>query len=551
MLKRRPFVIGIFLNQWALFAGCALLLNSCAPSITGAIPLSNKKNDPIVTVTGTTLPATETVLPTAQPTATSVTYGPNPENFPEGINPLTGEAVSDASLLKIPALLISISNFPVTARPQAGLSFAPFVYEFSITEGQSRFLATFYGQYPAPAVPVAGDCQVRSNIFKQTGTLLGNRVWLDTNKNGIQDPEEEGIGGICVNLFDAHKVLIQKTDTDSNGYYGFNVEKGKAYTIQFVKPANIDFTIQNVGDDDHDSDADPATGMTNLINTDDDNLSWDTGMYTKALFTQPTPDPKNDPKPQVGPVRSGRLLYAYIGGFFQNSCLLDAFASPEVLAKIPHCSYVTHEDAGGGSMLEIDRLKAIAEDNMRHTANKPFNYTSNVYSDKIPTGGIPASQINVFFANLNQSGWNYDPLYQAYLRFVDNADKNNPGILHPDTDRLTSRQLHFENVIVVMADTDVVSPTNIDIHLDEGNNGYAFLFRDGQMFPIKWSTRAGDYEKQTGFRRPIQFLNNDGSPAVLRPGHTWVTIVTPFSTVQQVQPGVYLVRYAAPEGEAR
>jgi hypothetical protein len=102
-----------------------------------------------------------------------------------------------------------------------------------------------------------------------------------------------------------------------------------------------------------------------------------------------------------------------------------------------------------------------------------------------------------------------------------------------------------------MADTDVVSPTNIDIHLDEGNSGYAYLFRDGQMFPIKWSTRAGDYEKQTGFRRPIQFLNNDGSAAVLRPGHTWVTIVTPFSTVQQVQPGVYLVRYAAPEGEAR
>ena len=83
-------------------------------------------------------------------------------------------------------------------------------------------------------------------------------------------------------------------------------------------------------------------------------------------------------------------------------------------------------------MLGIDRLKAIAEENMRKTASRPFNYTSNVYADAAPSGGKPASQINVFFASLNQSGWTSDPLYQAYLRYVDQADKNAPGILHPD-----------------------------------------------------------------------------------------------------------------------
>jgi hypothetical protein len=551
MKKNRPVLTGLFLNHWALIAGCALLLYGCAPATINASALSNKNVDPKTAGSDTATPTSPAVVPTLQPTATSTSYGPDPENFPAGINPLTGEAASDPSLLKIPALLVSISNFPVTARPQAGLSFAPFVYEFSITEGQSRFLAAFYGQNPAPEVPVTGDCEIRSDIFKQTGALIGNRVWLDTNKNGIQDPGENGIGGICVNLYDAQGSLLQRTTTDTNGYYGFNAEKGRSYTIEFVKPANLDFTHQNVGDENNDSDADPVTGRTASISVDGDSLLWDAGFYTNERFVPPTPDPKNDPKPQVGPVRSGRLLYAYIGAFFQNSCLLDAFASPEVLVKIPHCSFVTHEDSGGGSMLEIDRMKAIAEDNMRHTASRPFNYTSNVFSNKAPTGGVPASQISIFFANLNQSGWSYDPLYQAYLRSVDTADKNNPGILHADTDRLTGRRLHFENVIVVMADTDVVSPTNIDIHLDEGDGGYAYLFRDGQMFPIRWSTRAGDYEKQTGLRRPIQFLNNDGSPAALRPGHTWVTIITPFSTVQAVEPGTYLVRYAAPEGEAR
>ena len=43
------------------------------------------------------------------------------------------------------------------------------------------------------------------------------------------------------------------------------------------------------------------------------------------------------------------------------------------------------------------------------------------------------------------------------------------GVLHADVDRLTGRQLHFENVIIVMVDTDVVTRTNLDIHLDGGN----------------------------------------------------------------------------------
>jgi len=40
--------------------------------------------------------------------------------------------------------------------------------------------------------------------------------------------------------------------------------------------------------------------------------------------------------------------------------LIYAFASAEVLEKIPHCSFVAHEDSGGGSMLPLDRLQAIA-----------------------------------------------------------------------------------------------------------------------------------------------------------------------------------------------
>ncbi len=176
MKKDWPEFTGLNFSHWALLAGCALLLFSCAPSSPTKAPLSGNDNVRELPVSNTASPTVQVVIPTAQPTAASISYGPNPEDFPPGINPLTGEAVSDPTLLKIPALLVSVSNFPVTARPQAGLSFAPYVFEFSITEGQSRFLAAFYGQFPAPEVPMTGNCSVRSDIFKQAGTLLGNRV---------------------------------------------------------------------------------------------------------------------------------------------------------------------------------------------------------------------------------------------------------------------------------------------------------------------------------------------------------------------------------------
>ena len=136
----------------------------------------------------------------------------------------------------------------------------------------------------------------------------------------------------------------------------------------------------------------------------------------------------------------------------------------------------------------------------------------------------------------------------SWLRYVDDADKNNPGVLHADTDRLTGLQLEVENLIVLFADHEVVSSTNLDIHLDQGETGDALLFRDGMQFRIRWSTRAGEYERATGLRRPMAFVDEDGNPVQLKPGHSWILVVTPFSTVTETSPGVWKLRFYAPDG---
>jgi SdrD B-like protein/DUF3048 family protein len=494
--------------------------------------------------TQTSFSASPTINPSdaTKSLATASAEAIQPTSQAQGINPLTGLPVADPSLLQLPALLVSISHFPVTARPQAGLSFAPYVFEIYITEGATRFLTTFYGEFPAPEAPLVGNCDVRREPFVQTELILGNQVWLDTNKNNIHEAWERGVGGVCVNLYDKTGALLQQTTTDSNGYYGFNVEPGK-YLVAFLQPPRMAFTQKDVGTDENDSDVDPATGRADVVDIASSFLDLDAGL----ILLSDSPPAAELPPAKVGPVRSGRLIYADIADFFPDSCLIYAFASAEVLERLPKCYFVQHEIQGGGYMLDISEMVKLANDSKK--PDQIIDYARNVYAEEPPAGGADASTLHVYTAWLNQSEWRYDPLYQGWWRYVDNADEQTAGVIHPEIDRLTGRQLHFENVIVLFAKHDVISPTNLDIHLEQDWVGDALLFRDGRMYKTRWSTVASDEEVRAKRRKPIQFFNlDDKTPFPLKPGHTWINVVTPETTVAEESAGQWLLQFFQPPG---
>jgi hypothetical protein len=288
---------------------------------------------------------------------------------------------------------------------------------------------------------------------------------------------------------------------------------------------------------------DPGTGRTIALDVTDSLLHVDAGLIAPNS-TAPAVDL---PPAKVGPVRSGRLVYADIAAFFPDSCLIYAFASAEVLEHLPQCAFVEHDIQGGGYMLGIPELVQLAKDSKK--PDQQIDYSSNVYSAIPPEGGENASRLDAYIAWLNQSAWAYDPLYQSWLRYVDSADEQAAGVLHPEVDRLTGRQLHFENVIVLFTRHDVVSPTNLDIHLEQDWLGDALLFRDGKMYNIRWSTVAGEEEIQSGRRKPIQFLYpDDETQFPLKPGHTWVLVVTPETVVTERAGGEWLVQFHQPPG---
>ncbi len=214
---------------------------------------------------------------------------------------------------------------------------------------------------------------------------------------------------------------------------------------------------------------------------------------------------------------------------------------------LPKCAFVEHDIQGGGYMLDINQMIQYTKDNKQ--PDQVIDYTSNIYSGSAPDRGVDASRLHVYIAWLNQSEWVYDPLYESWWRYVDNADPETAGVVHPEIDRLTGRQLHFENVIVLYAKHDVISPTNLDIHLEQDWLGDALLFRDQKMYKIRWSTVATDAEIQSGRRKPIQFLNlDDKTPFPLKPGHTWIIVVTPETSVTEQAAGQWLLQFSQPPG---
>lgn len=117
---------------------------------------------------------------------------------------------------------------------------------------------------------------------------LGDRVWYDADHDGIQDEGEPGIGGLQVQLLNCNSIPITGGFTDDDGYYHFDELPPGGYMVQFMLPYGYEFSPRFAGTDQSvDSDADPATGLSECIvlMASEDNSTIDAGIYP------PDPDP--------------------------------------------------------------------------------------------------------------------------------------------------------------------------------------------------------------------------------------------------------------------
>ncbi|KPL83177.1 hypothetical protein SE15_07940 [Thermanaerothrix daxensis] len=496
----------------------------------------------------------------ATPTPLSPVYplGPDQSQFPSGYNPLTGLPVSDPSWLDLPAVLVSLSNFPPSVRPQTGLSFASQVYEIYITEGMTRFLTVFYGE-PPRRLPTPSELTPRTEPLGLSGILLGNRVWWDENADGLQQPWEAGLGGIEVQLLDSQGNVLQTARTDGNGYYAFSPLSGNPYRLRIQLPEGFTLTRAHAGDEVEDSDADPRTGQTELFEFITSDLTRDFGLlWQPPAVSTPSGSTAGDSslrgieQPQdagLAGVRSGREAYVPIVNAFPSGCLVAASKSADVNLRICRNVFGINAQDINSAGLTTAQMRALAEAN--RNPQFPPNYSGNLFDPIPPAGGQPATQLNVFYAYLNQAQWVYDESAQAYWRYQDYGTENRVGQFTPATDRLTQRPLIFENIVILFVEHTARRPTIIDLNMGPGSKGRAIVFRNGQVYTnLIWSMVGEEYEKKTGLARPVRLRYLDGRPFPLAPGQTWFHVATPGSTVRQdsTRPDLWKFRYYPPVG---
>ncbi len=116
---------------------------------------------------------------------------------------------------------------------------------------------------------------------------LGDLVWEDTNKDGIQDSGEDGIANVTVELHKcADNSLVNTTTTDMNGNYLFtNITAGQ-YFVHFDLPSGYDFSPAVQGSDTtKDSNADQSTGNSACVTlaAGEVNTTVDAGIFTNKF----------------------------------------------------------------------------------------------------------------------------------------------------------------------------------------------------------------------------------------------------------------------------
>ncbi len=122
---------------------------------------------------------------------------------------------------------------------------------------------------------------IDSGFYKPTYNL-GDYVWEDTNKNGVQDKDGKGISGVTVTLKDENDKVLKTVTTDENGKYQFTDLNNGTYKVEFETPSGYTPTSVTSGNDtEKDSNGLTTTGVIK----DADNMTLDSGFYKTPKYS--------------------------------------------------------------------------------------------------------------------------------------------------------------------------------------------------------------------------------------------------------------------------
>ncbi len=255
--------------------------------------------------------------------------------------------------------------------------------------------------------------------------------------------------------------------------------------------------------------------------------------------------------PQVGPIRSGRLVDSQLTQMFRgvlvygnadervDTVLVNDLGARAIPYKYSPCPPVCGDDthsvtgvfADSAGVTEFARSKGVVQE-------KP-GLQFATFSEEPPPNGQPGNRLLVQYAEINRGEWQYDATSGRYLRWIEDGNEGEPLTMIPLVDRNTGAQLGFSNVIVLSTFYIEYNRTlhNIDLWNNQGPQN-AIFFRDGQKYDGKWSVSDRS--------QPFEFKQLDGSPMPLKPGNTWIVLAGISSQISNPQGGRYELYFYTP-----
>ena len=168
-----------------------------------------------------------------------------------------------------------------------------------------RFVATpmnnnagdlYAGQAAGKATGLVTPVLAPEAAIQVVASTIGDRVWVDQNKNGLQDTGEKGLSGQTVTLkgtdADGNIIPTATTTTDANGAYSFGRLAAGSYTVDFTK-ASLDsrlltVTKNRVNKGTNDSCANASAICAVTIGASEDRKDIDMGVTAVTALTLST-----------------------------------------------------------------------------------------------------------------------------------------------------------------------------------------------------------------------------------------------------------------------
>lgn len=171
-------------------------------------------------------------------------------------------------------------NYQVRFSPAAGYRLSPNNGLVTVTNNSDANITTGRTGTITLTNAVPNVTYVDAGMYYTETARVGDYVWNDLNKNGIQEAGEPGIAGVNVMLYTNANVLFRSTVTANNGLYYFSEVPAGTYYIKVSPPVGYQVSPKDAGADNLDSDIDPLTRQTPnfTVVAGTSNLTLDAGL---------------------------------------------------------------------------------------------------------------------------------------------------------------------------------------------------------------------------------------------------------------------------------